>query len=158
MRKISVTYRLILLAVAMVLIVGAGDLAYSAKPSKDNVLTVLLVPDNGTLDLIESVTGSSRGPFYIGGTLFDLETGAELGDFQCWGWFFTASRRMVTQEYNLGERGTILVAGEEILNPLAITGGTGDFKNVRGQAEFEFVDDQLLVHFDLIGASADGKD
>jgi len=81
MRKISVTYRLLLLAVAMVLIVGAGDLAYSAKPSKDNVMTVLLVPDNGTFDLIESETGSGRGPFYIGGTLFDLETGAELGDF-----------------------------------------------------------------------------
>lgn len=81
MRKISVTYRLLLVAVAMVLIVGTGDLAYGAKPSNDNVMTVLLVPDDGTFERIESVAGSMRGPFYIGGTLFDLETGAELGDF-----------------------------------------------------------------------------
>ncbi|TDI31363.1 MAG: hypothetical protein E2P03_08030 [Acidobacteria bacterium] len=148
MRKISVTYRLILLAVAMVLIVGTGDLAYSAKPSNDNVLTVVLeAGGGGSFDFIASDTGG--GPFYIGGTLFDLETEAELGDFQCWGWFFTASRRMVTQEYNLGERGTILLAGEEIPNPFGIIGGTGDFKNVRGQAEFEFVAEGVLVHFDL---------
>ncbi len=158
MRKISVTYRLLLVAVAMVLIVGTGDLAYGAKPSNDNVMTVLLVPDfGGTFDFIESATGG--GPFYVGGTLFDLDDPAlELGDFQCWGWFFTMDRRMVTQEYNLGERGTILVAGEEIVNPLAIIGGTGDFKNVRGQAEFEGVTGGVLVHFNLIGASADGKD
>ena len=156
MKKISVTYRLFLFALAMVLIVSAGDLAYSAKPDKDNVLTVILVPDGGTFDIVASPGGG--GPFYIGGTLFDLDTGAVLGDFQCWGWFFTADRRMVTQEYNLGDRGTIIVAGEELLNPLAILGGTGDFKNARGQMDVEFTAEDLLVHFDLIGASADGTD
>jgi hypothetical protein len=155
MKKITVTYRLFLLALAMVLIVSTGDLTYSAKPDKDNVLTVFLIPD-GPPDIIPSPGGG--GPFYIGGTLFDLDTGAELGEFQCWGWFFTADRRMVTQEYNLGDRGTILVAGEEILNPLAIIGGTGDFRNARGQMEFEFTTGGVLVHFDLIGADADGND
>jgi len=65
---------------------------------------------------------------------------------------------MVTQEYNLGDRGTIIVAGEELLNPLAILGGTGDFKNARGQMDVEFTAEDLLVHFDLIGADADGTD
>lgn len=156
MRKISVTYRLFLLAVAMVLIGGTGDLTYGAKPSNANVLTVLLVADGDTFDLIPSPGGG--GPFYIGGTLFDLDTGGVLGEFQCWGWFFTESRRMVTQEYNLGDRGTILVAGEELLNPLAITGGTGDFKNARGQMEVESTPEGLLVHFNLIGADADSND
>ena len=152
MRKIGLTYRRAsLLVAAMVLIVIAGQLAYGAKPN-GNVLTVLLVPDGSTFDLRANELG--QGPFYIGGTLFDVDTGAELGEFQCWGWFFTASRRMVTQEYNLGDRGTILLAGEEIVNPLALIGGTGDFRNARGQVEFEFVAEGILVHFDLIGASA----
>ena len=153
MKKLSVKSRWVSLAVALVLIVGAGNLAYSAKPADDNVLTVILVPDNDSFDLVASPGGG--GPFYIGGTLFDRDTGAVLGDFQCWGWFFTEERRMVTQEYNLGDRGTILVAGEEIVNKLGIIGGTGDFKNARGETEFEFSDEGVLVHFTLIGADAD---
>ena len=153
MRKIGVTYRwTLLLVVGMVLIATAGHQAYSAKPHDDNVLTVLLVPDGSTFDLRANDFG--EGPFYIGGTLFDADTGAELGAFQCWGWFFTASRRMVTQEYNIGNRGTILLAGEEIENTLALVGGTGDFSNARGQVEFEFVPEGILVHFSLIGAGA----
>ncbi len=141
---------LVRFAVVLTLIVGLGNLAYSAKPDRDsNVLTILLLPA-GPPDLRANEDG--QGPFYIGGTLFDLETGAFLGDFQCWGWFFTAARRMVTQEYNIGDRGTIITAGEEIVNVLAIIGGTGDFKNVRGEMEFEFIDEGVLVHFDLIGA------
>ena len=155
MRKIGMTFRwALLLAVAMTLMVAAGHQAYSAKPDMDNVLTVLLVPDGLTFDQVESPGGSGHGPFYIGGTIFDLD-GVELGEFQCWGWFFTESRRTVTQEWNLGDRGTILVAGEELVNPLGITGGTGDFSNVRGQMEFvEFSAAGVLSQFTLIGADA----
>ncbi len=150
MRKIGLTYRRAsLLMAAIVLMVIAGQLAYGAKPN-GNVLTVLLVPDGSTFDLRANELG--QGPFYIGGTLFNVDTGAELGEFQCWGWFFTSSRRMVTQEYNLGDRGTILLAGEEIENRLALVGGTGDFRNARGQVEFEDVAEGILVHFTLIGA------
>ena len=130
-----------------------GSLGGDDDEDDDNVLTVLLVPDNSSFDLRANDFG--QGPFYIGGTLFDVDTGAELGAFQCWGWFFTDSRRMVTQEYNLGDRGTIIVAGEEIVNTLALVGGTGDFGNAGGQAEFEFVAEGVLVHFSLIGADAD---
>ncbi len=152
MRKIGLTYRRAsLLVAAMVLIVIAGHQTYGARPD-GNVLTVLLVPDGSTFDLRANDFG--EGPFYIGGTLFDADTGAELGAFQCWGWFFTASRRMVTQEYNLGDRGTIILAGEEIENTLALVGGTGDFRNARGQVEFESVAEGVLVHFTLIGSDA----
>ena len=116
------------------------------------MLTVLLVPDNDSFDLVASPGGG--GPFYIGGRIFDLD-GVDLGEFQCWGWFFTEDRRMVTQEWNLGDRGTILVAGEELVNPLGIIGGTGDFSNARGQMEFvEFSAEGVLSQFTLIGADA----
>jgi hypothetical protein len=152
MSKTGLTYRRALLfVVAMVLVVIGGHQAHAARPG-DNVLTVLLVPDNSTFDL--RANELSQGPFYIGGTLFDVDTGEELGAFQCWGWFFTASRRVVTQEYNLGDRGTIILAGEEIVNTLALVGGTGDFRNARGETEFEFVPEGVLVHFTLIGANA----
>ena len=112
----------------------------------DNILTVVLEPDPGTFDLIPSPGGG--GPFYIGGTLFDVDTGEALGAFQCWGWFFTAERRMVTQEYNIGDQGTIILVGEELLNALAIVGGTGEFAGVGGQVEFEFTPEGvILVHF-----------
>ena len=110
----------------------------------DDSLTVLLIPDGTTFDIIPSVDG---GPFYIGGTLFDVGTGAELGAFQCWGWFFTADRRMVTQEYNIGDQGTIITVGEEIVNPLAIVGGTGNFSGAGGEMVFEFTAEGILVHF-----------
>ncbi len=109
-----------------------------------DALTVVLEPDQGTFDLIPSPGGG--GPFYIGGTLFDVDTGEELGDFQCWGWFFTAERRMVTQEYNVGDRGTIILAGEEN-NTLAIVGGTGDFRGAGGESTAEAGEGGFLIHF-----------
>ena len=96
----------------------------------DDTLTLLLVGDGSSFDLTPSPGGG--GAFYIGGTLYDVDTGEALGDFQCWGWFFTAERRMVTQEYNVGDRGTILLAGEEN-HPLAIVGGTGEFRGAIGE-------------------------
>ncbi len=153
MNQIGMTSRWIALVCAIALVVGAGTPAFSAKPNDTNVLTVLLVADGPSFDQVAaSVPGT--GPFYIGGDLFDPDTNAALGEFQCWGWFFTPARRMVTQEYNIGDRGTILLAGEEAVNPLAIIGGTGDFRNVRGATEFEGTPEGVLVHFTLIGADA----
>ena len=153
MNQIGMTSRWIALVCAIALVVGAGTPAFSAKPNDDNVMTVLLVLTN-TFDQVAASVGGT-GPFYIGGNLFDPDTDAALGEFQCWGWFFTPARRMVTQEYNIGDRGTILLAGEEVLNPLAIIGGTGDFRNARGATEFEGTAEGVLVHFTLIGADAD---
>ncbi len=138
----------------------AADISPPGEPGDDddnNTLTVLLNTTD-TFDQVESPGGEGHGPFYIGGTLFDVDTGEELGDFQCWGWFFTPSRRMVTQEYNIGDAGTIIVAGEELVNKLAILGGTGDFQGAGGEMVFEFTDDGILVHFTFGGPDDDDDD
>ncbi len=128
-----------------------ADISIPGEPNDDDdddndTLTVLLVGDGASFEIIPSPTGT--GPFYIGGTLFDVDTGEELGDFQCWGWFFTPAfgRRMVTQEFNIGDRGTIILAGEEN-NTLAIVGGTGDFSGAGGESTAEAGEDGFLIHF-----------
>ncbi len=56
------------------------------------------------------------------------------------------NQRVVTQEFDLFDRGRIIVAGREGPppspggrggNPRAIIGGTEDFRNIRGQAIFQ---------------------
>ena len=164
-RKISILTVLIAL---LVLVVGLSmaqpfrDLAEAPREeanttpgngADDDTLTLLLVGDGSSFDLTPSPGGG--GAFYVGGTLYDVDTGEALGDFQCWGWFFTAERRMVTQEWNIGDAGTIITVGEELVNPLAITGGTGDFRGADGQMVFEFTDGEgILVHFSF----GDGDD
>jgi hypothetical protein len=46
---------------------------------------------------------------------------------------------VVSQTYELDGRGEIQVQGREDENR-AVTGGTGAFNNVRGEADFEFID------------------
>ncbi len=125
----------------------APDISLPGDPGDDdNTLTVLLVGDGASFEIVPGPGGT--GPFYIGGTLFDVDTGEELGDFQCWGWFFTPpfGRRMVTQEFNIGDRGTIILAGEEN-NTLAIVGGTGEFSGAGGESTAEAGEDGFLIHF-----------
>lgn len=159
MRKISMTSRAVLLTTACMLVVGIGSLAYGARPNNknDNVLSVRVRVDfAGTFDKIPTL--SNGGPFHVGGRVEDVNSGKELGDFQCWGFFFAGGTRdMVTQEYNIGDRGKIILAGEETPEvSRAIVGGTGDFKNVRGEATFEPEGGGVfVVNFHLIGADAD---
>ena len=158
MRKISVTSRAVLLTTAFMLVAGIGNLAYGERPNNrnDNVLTVRVLVDFSSFDIVESPGGG--GPFHVGGMVVDAESGEDLGDFQCWGWFFAGGTRdMVNQEYNIGDRGKIILAGEETpVVSRAIVGGTGDFKNARGEATFEPQGGGVfLVSFHLIGAAAD---
>ncbi len=88
------------------------------------------------------------GPFNIQGT---VEGG---GTFQCWGWwsddeFGTTN---VSQVYDTG-RGVIMTQGRETEEgePLAIVGGTGDFRNVRGQGFVEFNDEGFTIRFEMRG-------
>ena len=55
---------------------------------------------------------------------------------------------MVTQEFNIGDRGTIILAGEEN-HTLAIVGGTGDFRGAGGESNSEDAPDLggFLIHF-----------
>ena len=84
------------------------------------------------------------------------DTGSGAGTFQCWGWimdddFGTAN---VSQVYNITGRGAIMTQGGETesAEPLAIVGGTGDFRNVRGEAFVEWTDVGFTITFDLKGA------
>ncbi len=81
-----------------------------------------------------------------------------IGTFHCWGWLFNAgdpaSSAVVAQEFNLNGRGKIQVQGVEDSGPRAVTGGTGDFKNVEGEATgFDFTNflsiGEFTATFDL---------
>ncbi len=82
-----------------------------------------------------------------------------IGTFHCWGWLIGPSQleAVVSQEYDLDGRGKIQVQGVEDEGPRAVTGGTGDFRNVRGEATgFDLSDllagGEFIATFKLKGA------
>ena len=143
---LTVLIALLVLVVGWSMAQNLRDFSLSPRPETTSApgdggdndsLTVLLIGNGASFDRLES-SAPGLGPFYIGGPLFDVDSGEELGAFQCWGWFFTTDpsgfgRRMVTQEFNIGDRGTIILAGEEN-HTLAIVGGTGDFRGAGGES------------------------
>ena len=141
------------LAIAVVALAFASwNPALAAKPAKDQVIRLTVVADPGSLDVVPSANG---GPFYIGGILEDPETGDQVGLFHCWGFFFQGGALgVVDQEYDLIGRGKIILTGVEDEGPRAITGGTGEFRNVRGEATgFDFSAFPVFpVEFRVIGA------
>jgi hypothetical protein len=141
--------RWILSGVFVTLLLASWNPAAAAKPSRDNTLDVIVVADLGTLDVVPSANG---GPFYVGGIIQDLE-GQQIGVFHCLGFFF-AGGGVVDQEYDFFDRGKIVLTGVEDEGPRAITGGTGEFRNVRGEAfGFDFNSfPEFPVTFNLIGA------
>jgi len=150
--------RWIFAALVVVLVVALLNPALAAKPDRNNILEVDVI-DIGITEDFDQVESEFGGPFYIGATLSDPDTGAKIGLFHCWGFFFAGEtfQRMVTQEFEIFDRGKIILtgregpAGEEGAggSPRAITGGTGDFKKVRGQATFGAGN---VVTFELDGA------
>ena len=75
-----------------------------------------------------------------GAGAFNVEgdTGSGPQTFQCWGWIFADGLTTnVSQSFNVEDRGAIMTQGPEG-GLLAIVGGTGDFKNARGEARQEF--------------------
>ena len=93
------------------------------------------------------------GPFTIEG-----DTGGGLRSFQCWGWIHGDESTNVTQVYIIPGRGSIMTQGIEG-SLLAVTGGTGDFRNVRGEALQVFTGPDLdfTIEFDLKGAKKPKK-
>ncbi len=86
----------------------------------------------------------TQGPFNVEGTV----DGGEPGTFQCWGWVFEDGLTTnVSQVYNIAGRGAIMTQGGPEGFPLAVVGGTGEFRNVRGEALQEFTGD---FDFDLV--------
>ena len=74
-----------------------------------------------TSDITDAVSFDVVGTFDDGGT------------FRCWGWILPDASGIVSQVYHIAGRGTIMTQGREG-DFLAIVGGTGDFRNVQGEA------------------------
>lgn len=126
--------------------------AGASSTSHGGLLVLNVVADPGLLDLVPTPNG---GPFYIPGEIFDPDTNDKVGDFHCWGFFFNGGALgVVSQEFDLFDLGKIQVQGVEDEGPRAVTGGTGNFRNVRGEmtgADLSNFPD-FTVYFKLLGA------
>ncbi len=109
--------------------------------------------------------GVKGDAFYISGDicaeLVLLGTCTPIGKFHCWGWLVGPSQEvaLVSQEFDIDGRGKIQVQGVEDDGPRAVVGGTGEFRNVRGEATgfdlSEFLSGtfagEFIATFQLIG-------
>ena len=104
--------------------------------------------------------------FYVSGDIcaeLDLLNASctPIGKFHCWGWLVgpTQELALVSQEFDIDGRGKIQVQGVEDDGPRAVVGGTGEFRNVRGEATgfdlSEFLSGtfagEFIATFQLIG-------
>ncbi len=103
-----------------------------AVPLRERTVTVHVLAD--LINTFVIFGGGDTGPFHVRGDLVENDdgTGAVVGKFQCWGVIHDGGA-VVTQEYELDGQGKIVTAGVEDNEPRPITGGTGDFSNVRGE-------------------------
>ena len=100
--------------------------------------------DFAPADVIDGLDGIA---FNVVGTF------ADGGTFRCWGWIDEMGEGSVSQVYTFPGRGSIMTQGIEG-GLLAVTGGTGDFSNVRGDALQAFTGDgfNFTMEFTLRGA------
>ena len=153
-----------------------GGFAVAEADGKKGKKLVFLVDthvfgDFDGTDPVQSLRGGFQ--FYVSGdickekSLLHPLTGepsscTPIGVFHCWGWDTgrgpegTDGPVLVSQEYDLWGKGKIQVQGVEDDGPRAVTGGTGKFRNVSGEATgFDFSEfpdtGRFLVTFDLKG-------
>ncbi len=156
------------------IVLGLALLAGVAVAEADTLTLRVDTDGFADFDLIAPNTPEGVGfPFYVSGkicaepTLLDICT--PIGLFHCWGWDVAGdgSLVVVAQEFELFGRGKIQVQGVEDDGRRAVTGGTGDFRNVRGEATgFDFsvfanfdpgpADGEFIAEFKLIGVDDDG--
>ena len=107
--------------------------------------TLTVDVDEESFDFVESPSGAVS--FNVVGTI------AGGGTFRCWGWIDAAGIGSVSQVFNIPGRGAIMTQGIEG-GLLAVTGGTGDFSNLRGDALQVFTGSgfDFTIEFDLKGA------
>ncbi len=128
-----------------------------------------VAPDLSTFDAVreaEPGDATPTGPFYVAGSIYPPGTldpdgavpegAAPIGTFRCWGWLFdgSAGLAVVSQAFELDGAGEIQVQGVED-DRRAVTGGTGRFRNVRGEGRFEVLNPENLAFravFHLVGA------
>ena len=90
------------------------------------------------------------GPFFVRGAVYPEGTldsegdpggATSIGAFRCWGWTYDGSTgdAVVSQIFDVTGRGEIHVQGVEVVDlTRAVTGGTGEFNNVRGEVTFQY--------------------
>lgn len=145
-------YRSLLIVglLAVSLAVAAPSLAH-----EKGLLILDVVPNGGDFSMVPDPFDPNQGPFYISGTIFVHGTSEAIGEFHCWGYFAQGgSVAVVSQEFNLDGRGKIQLQGVEDNGPRAVVGGTGDFRNVRGEAQVEFTASGFTAAFRLKGAKS----
>ncbi len=124
---------------------------------------VLRVDTHGLLDFDQHpITAVGGAAFYVSGDICEepdlFDDCNVIGKFHCWGWLIAGGGgAVVSQEYELFDRGKIQLQGVEDGGPRAVVGGTGDFRNVRGEATgFNlsdlFAGGEFIATFKLIGA------
>ena len=145
--------QLALIGLGLAMVFGLMNPAYA-----DRTLVLDVVADLAAFDIASGdILGG--GAFYVPGVIHEAGTTNQIGTFHCWGWDVTGDGLtvvVVSQEYNLDGRGKIQVQGIEDEGPRAVTGGTGQFRNVRGEmtgADLSNFPD-FTVTFKLIGAKS----
>ncbi len=163
------------LIMGAVLLVGFPATEVQAKDGK---LELRVVVDlGGSFDSAIADSGIGRA-FFVRGTICEdlapLTSCVSIGTFLCWGWQtdpLDVDARpqvsVVSQEFNIFDRGKIQTQGAEAFGPdseRAVVGGTGDFRNVRGEvtgAVFTLPPPgptaEFIATFKLIGAKGKGK-
>lgn len=148
-------------------VIGKG-LKPGAAEAHGGHLTVEVVPDLSSFDTIRGVAPGDAvptGSFYVEGSIYPNGTldasgdpggASPIGTFRCWGWIFDGSTGLgaVSQAYELDGRGDIQVQGLED-DTRAVVGGTGDFRNVRGEGSFQTINPANLTFrafFSLLGS------
>ena len=120
------------------------------------MLILDVVPNGGDFSMAPDPGDGSQGPFYISGTIFAHGSDVAIGDFHCWGYFAQGGAvAVVSQEFDLDGRGKIQLQGVEDGGPRAIVGGTGEFRNVRGEVTGVVLDPFFTATFRLIGATGE---
>ena len=127
----SIRKRLSLLRVISLAAIAALSLAVGVTEVQAENRLVL----NVNVDEESFQSNHFPGAFNIVG-----DTGSGPETFQCWGWINADESANVSQSFNVANRGAIMTQGPEG-GLLAIVGGTGQFKNARGEARQVFNDD-----------------
>ncbi len=132
-------------------VVATLALVFSGVADAGKTLTLNVDVDEDSFDFVESPSGAVS--FNVVGSFGDG------GIFRCWGWIDVDGFGSVSQVFNVPGRGEIMTQGLEG-GLLAVTGGTGDFRNVRGEALQTFTGPgfDFTIEFDLDEVEDDDDD
>ena len=155
--------KLFVIVLGLVLLGGFAVAEADGKKGK----LILRVDTHEFADFDQTPNGVFQGgaAFYVSGDICKeldlLDDCTPIGKFHCWGWLIGPDQveGVVSQEFDLFGRGKIQVQGVEDAGARAVVGGTGDFRNVRGEATgFDFSqftdtgEGEFIAEFKLVGA------